>query len=96
MKYELLLTKTERQVVELEADSAEQAIKQTRAANPGWQCDIATEIKDGEPIMDFEVIATCEACDRLIFDIDDHNCDEEGLSFCNTCARSSREEEELP
>lgn len=94
MKYELLLTKTERQVVELEAGSAEQAIIQTRAANPGWQCDIATEMKDGEPVMDFEVIATCEACDRLIFDIDNHHCDAEGLSFCDACARANREEQE--
>lgn len=95
MKFELLLTKTERQVVELEADSAEQAIIQTRAANPGWSCDIATQMKDGEPVMDFEVIATCEACERLIFDIEDHHCDDDGLSFCGNCVRLDREEDDL-
>lgn len=96
MKFELPISLTHRKTVEVEADTPEAAIIRVRAENPGWQCDSATQMENGEPVTDFEVMATCESCDRLLFDIEDYQSDYEGIPLCNACARASREEGEQP
>lgn len=89
MKYEIILWKTIRDTIHVEAATPEQAITDARQSHPGMNADEATELipdADGElePGASFVVMSACENCDKLIFDAEDYvHC--EDCDLCTKC-----------
>lgn len=98
MKYEIILWKTIRDTIQVEAETPEQAITEARQSYPGMNADEATELvpdADGElnPGSTFTVMSACENCDKLIFDIEDYvHC--EDCDLCTRCFNELRTSEE--
>lgn len=87
MKFQIPLHKHVSITAEVEADSPEDAIKKARAEAPGFTADLAVEILDGgEAGRNFEVIAVCENCDKLIFDGEKYTSCEDA-NICEACMK---------
>lgn len=90
MKYEIVLWKTIRETIHVEAADPQTAIIDARLLHPGMNADEATELvpdADGElePRETFTVIAQCENCERMIFDGTDY-VNGEDCDLCMKCA----------
>jgi len=83
MNYLISLYKNESKDVEIEADSPEAALKQARAANPGFHSDGVVEIVDGEPSEDFMFFGECENCSKILWENSDFGMYDEGYCICS-------------
>lgn len=88
MKYEVSLTKTDRRVHPLHADSPDEAFKIAKAFNRGFAVQTIVQVDDdGEAVAEWELLAVCEGCEKPIFTQDDYHSDSEGVPLCGDCLK---------
>jgi len=75
-------------------DAAERELNQVPKHTYNWSCEVVGQTHSREDIPigatisavdDIQVIATCEGCDKLITDDEDHTTDSEGVDLCRGC-----------
>ena len=82
--------------IEVDGDSMSQVANLPRIREMGrvHRVELVTEkVKDREPAAD--VVGTCEACDKLIFDFQEYTMDDDCVMICEQCLDEEQQERDM-
>lgn len=87
MRYEITLHKTLSRTVQIEAANPSEACDRARIQNKGYQAASVWRLEEGELEEEHVLNATCEHCDKHLWDEETGVCDTEGVTVCNACMK---------